>query len=507
MKAVLAIDQGTTSTRSLLIDETAAVRSATQIDLKQYYPADGWVEHDPEAIWRDVVATARKALDEAHRTGLDVAAIGIANQRETCLLWDRESGQPIHPAIVWQDRRGADLCSRFIADGLEPEVTSRTGLLLDSYFTASKLAWLLETIPGARDRAEKGQLAFGTTDSFLLWRLTAGKVHATDATNASRTLLFDIGKMAWCPDLCRMFGIPMQILPEVRENDCLFGTSDKNILGVSLPIAGMVGDQQAALIGQGCLNRGGAKVTLGTGGFAMLNTGGQICRSKHRMLSTVACYSNGSVSYAIEGAFFVAGAAVRWTRDKLGLVATAAETEIMARSLPDNGGVYLVPAFVGLGAPHWNPHVRAMLTGMTFATGPEHIVRAALECVAYQCADLLNAMALDSAVQPNELKVDGGMVANDWLCQFLADILNLTIIRPANIETTALGAAFLAGSATGVWTTLPEAASRVSPDRRFSPTLPAVQRERLIEGWRGAVGQALNASSPERPSSQQSQDV
>ena len=495
MKAVLAIDQGTTSTRSLLIDETAKVRCAAQIELKQYYPADGWVEHDPEAIWRDVVATAREVLEQGQAMGLDIAAIGIANQRETCVLWDRESGKPIHPAIVWQDRRGADLCRRFIDAGLEPEVTERTGLLLDSYFTASKLAWLLDAIPSARKDAEEGRLAFGTIDCFLLWRLTAGKVHATDATNASRTLLFDIDKLAWCPDLCRMFGIPMQILPEVRENDGLFGMADKDILGLSLPIAGMVGDQQGALIGQGCLNRGDAKITLGTGGFAMLHTGGQICRSGQRMLATVACYSDGVASYAIEGAFFVAGAGVKWTRDKLRLVASAAETEAMARSVSDNGGVYLVPAFVGLGAPHWNPSARAMLTGMTFATGPEHIVRAALECVAYQSADLLSAMALDSGVRPAELKVDGGMVANDWLCQFLADILDLDIVRPANIETTALGAAFLAGASTGIWTGLPDAVSRLSPDRRFSPALSSAERERLLGGWHDALGHALASPS------------
>jgi len=495
MKAVLAIDQGTTSTRSLLIDETTAVRSLARVELQQSYPAAGWVEHDPEAIWRDVVSTAREALAKAQGLGLDVVAIGIANQRETCVLWDRESGQPVHPAIVWQDRRGADLCRRFVEDGLEPEITDRTGLLLDSYFSASKLAWLLDTVPGARDAAEKGRLAFGTIDSFLLWRLTGGKVHATDATNASRTLLFDIGKMTWCPDLCRMFGVPMQILPEVRENDCLFGTSDADVLGVPLPITGMVGDQQAALIGQGCLDRGDAKITLGTGGFAMLNTGGHICRSTHRMLSTVACYSGGATSYAIEGAFFVAGAGVQWTRDKLNLVASAAQTEAMARSLPDNEGVYLVPAFVGLGAPHWSPLARAMLTGMTFGTGPEHIVRAALECVAYQGADLLNAMSLDSDLKPAELKVDGGMVANDWLCQFLADVLDVTIIRPANIETTALGAAFLAGSGAGVWSALSHAASRVSPDRRFSPAMSGAERDRLLSGWREAIGLALHSSS------------
>lgn len=491
MKAVLAIDQGTTSTRSLLIDETTAVRAAFRVELVQSYPAAGWVEHDPEAIWRDVVSTARDALDKAVGLGLDVAAIGIANQRETCVLWDRESGQPIHPAIVWQDRRGADLCQRFIDDGLEPEVRNKTGLLLDSYFTASKLAWLLDTIPSARDLAERGRLAFGTIDCFLLWRLTGGKVHATDATNASRTLLFDIGKMTWCPELCRMFAIPMQILPQVRENDALFGMSDRHVLGVSLPVTGMVGDQQAALIGQGCLGRGDAKITLGTGGFAMQNTGSHICHSEHHMLATVACYSTGVAHYAMEGAFFVAGAGVKWTRDKLGLVASSAETEVMARSLPDNEGVYLVPAFVGLGAPHWNPTARAMLTGMTFGTGPEHIVRAALECVAYQAADLLNAMTLDSGLTFDALKIDGGMVANDWLCQFLADILDMSILRPANIETTALGAAFLAGTGAGIWSALPDATSRVPLDRHFVPTMVMTERNRLLSGWRDAVRHVL----------------
>ena len=495
MRAVLAIDQGTTSTRSLLVDETATVRGAAQIELKQYYPADGWVEHDPEAIWHDVIATAREALETARALNLDVSAIGIANQRETFVLWERASGKPVHPAIVWQDRRGAELCRRFIDEGLETEVSSRTGLLLDSYFSASKLAWLLDAIPTVRKDAEEGRLAFGTIECFLLWRLTGGKVHVTDATNASRTSLFDINKMAWCPELCRMFDIPIQMLPEVRGNDEIFGFSDKELLGLALPIAGMVGDQQGALIGQACLTRGDAKITLGTGGFAMLHTGQQICRSRHRMLSTVACCSKGLTSYATEGAFFVAGAGVKWMRDKLRLVGSAAETEAMAKSLADNGGVYLVPAFVGLGAPHWDPLARAMLTGMTFATGPEQIVRAALESVGYQSADLLNAMTLDSGLRPAALKIDGGMAANDWLCQFLADLLDLDIIRPANVETTALGAAFLAGTSTNIWTDLSDASSRLALDRRFRPSLPQEKRERLLMGWRAAIDRVLHQSA------------
>lgn len=496
MKAILAIDQGTTSSRALIVDEAASVRAMAQVELPQSYPQSGWVEHDPETIWRDVVATARAALDKADGLGLTVTAIGITNQRETFVLWDRATGAALHPAIVWQDRRGADRCRALVAQGLEAEVTQRTGLLLDSYFSASKLAWLLDHLPDARARAERGELAFGTIDSFLLWRLTGGAVHATDPTNAARTLLYDIRTLDWSPQLCAMFGVPMALLPQVRANDALFGTSDAAVLGRALPITGMAGDQQAALVGQGCLDPGDAKITYGTGAFALMNTGGRICESSHRLLATVGFQAEGRTCYALEGSIFVAGAGVKWLRDRLGLIGDAGESERLARDLPDNGGVYLVPAFVGLGAPHWDPDARAILTGLTLDSGAAHIVRAALEAVAYQSADLVAAMGSDSALMPAAIHVDGGMTANDWLCQFLADMLGVAVRRPASVETTAMGAAHLAGVGAGLWPSLRAVPVAETGTAQFAPRMAADARAALIAGWHRAVAQARSPAKP-----------
>ncbi|MEJ2458252.1 MAG: glycerol kinase GlpK [Novosphingobium sp.] len=487
MKAVLAIDQCTTSTRALIVDENGAIAARAQIELPQSYPRTGWVEHDPETIWRDVVATARQALAQAAERGLEVAAIGIANQRETFVVWDRASGKAVHPAIVWQDRRGAGLCDRLIGEGVEPDVSARSGLLLDSYFSASKLAWLLESDPGLRRRAEAGELAFGTIDSFLLWRLTGGRVHATDPSNAARTLLFDIVRMEWSDDLCALFGIPRAMLPHVRDNDAPFGTADTAILGRALPITGMAGDQQAAMIGQGCLEPGQVKITYGTGAFALMHTGETISRSRHRLLSTVAYRVGGRTCYALEGSIFVAGAGVQWLRDRLGIIASAAETEALARSIPGNDGVYLVPAFAGLGTPHWDSQARAALCGMTLGTGAAHVARAMLEAVAYQSDELIETMRQDTGLRADLVRIDGGMAHNAWLCQFLADVLATRIRRPDNVESTALGAAFLAGTAVGIWPSLARTPSSSSRDAVFEPALADAERARLMAGWRDAV--------------------
>lgn len=489
MKSILAIDQGTTSTRALIIDAQGQVAARAQVELPQSYPRPGWVEHDPEVIWRDVVTTARMALAEAEAGGHEVAAIGIANQRETFVVWDRSTGKAVHPAIVWQDRRGAELCERLAREGAEQRVSEISGLVLDSYFSASKLAWLLDAVPGLRQRAEEGSIAFGTIDCFLLWKLTEGQVHATDPTNAARTLLYDIARMDWSEDLCRLFGVPRAMLPEVRDNDALFGVASAAVLGRAIPVRGMAGDQQAALIGQHCLSPGCIKITYGTGAFGLMHTGETISRSRHRLLSTVAYRAAGRTCYALEGSIFVAGAGVQWLRDRLGIIGTAQETEALARSLPDNGGVYLVPAFSGLGTPHWDSSARALLCGMTLGTSAAHVARALLEAVAYQSDELVGTMRADSGIGAASIRVDGGMAQNDWLCQFLADILASPISRPANVEATALGAAFLAGTSAGIWPSLAQTPTAVH-GADFKPALEPVERERLLDGWRDAVSRA-----------------
>ena len=486
---VLAIDQGTTSSRAILFDSAARPVARAQREHKQNYPKPGWVEHDPEEIWESVLSTGREAMG-----GIDasrVAAIGITNQRETAVVWDRSTGEPIHRAIVWQDRRTAETCARLKWEGAEPFVSRTTGLLLDPYFSATKVAWILDNVAGARERAEKGELAFGTIDCFLLWRLTGGAVHATDVTNASRTMLFDIREQRWDAELCRLFGVPQALLPAVHDNAHVFGLTAPGLFDTQLPIAGMAGDQQAALFGQGCFKPGMVKSTYGTGCFMLLNTGEQAAESKHRLLTTPAYRLEGRTHYALEGSIFVAGAAIKWLRDGLGVIADASETDSMATRVPDSHGVYMVPAFVGMGAPYWEPDARGAIFGLTLGATGAHLARAALEAVAYQTLDLADAMMADGGAAPSDIRVDGGMAANDWLCQFLADILAVPVERPVNLETTALGAAFHAGLATGVWSGLDALPDTFAEASRFEPRMATAERERLVAGWKDAVRRTL----------------
>ena len=492
---VLAIDQGTTSSRAILFDASGRAVVTAQRELTQHYPRPGWVEHDPEEIWQGVLATVREAIATSGVEPSRIAGIGITNQRETAIVWDRSTGEPIHPAIVWQDRRTADVCSRLKGEGAEPIVTARSGLLLDPYFSATKVGWMLDHAPGARERAERGELAFGTIDSFLLWRLTGGAVHATDLTNASRTSLYDIRQQRWDPELCRLFRVPEPLLPEVHENSGVFGVTERGRLDIQLPIAGMAGDQQAALFGQGCFEAGTAKSTYGTGCFMLLNTGETAVPSNHRLLTTPAFKVAGRTCYALEGSIFVAGAAIQWLRDGLGVIAGAAEAEGMAEGIPGSHGVYLVPGFAGLGAPHWDADARGAIFGLTLGTTAAHLVRAALEAVAYQSFDLVEAMAVDGGRPLAALRVDGGMTANDWLCRFLADILQVPVQRPRNVEATALGAAFHAGLATGVWSGLSNLPVASAEADRFDPQMGAGERESLISGWKDALRRALTTST------------
>ncbi len=492
-RGILAIDQGTTSSRAIVFDAAGAPVATAQAEFPQHFPADGWVEHDPDDIWRTSRDVAIEAFSRAAAKGVEVAAIGLTNQRETTLIWERESGRPIHHAIVWQDRRTAASCRALKAEGAEADFHARTGLLLDPYFSMSKIAWLLDHVEGARAAAARGDLAFGTVDSFLLWHLTGGRVHATDVTNASRTGLFNLATLDWDEELLQLFGVPRALLPEVRASAGDFGMSETRLFGRPLPIAGIAGDQQAAAIGQCCFTPGSVKSTYGTGCFLLLNTGADIVFSKNRLLTTVAYRIGDRTAYALEGSIFVAGAAIQWLRDGLGLIADAAESEALAQGLAENGGVYLVPAFTGLGAPHWDPDARGAILGLTRATTPAHLVRAALEAVAYQTHDLVAAMAADG-VAPTTLRVDGGMVANDWMVQFLADILDLPVERPVVRETTALGAAYLAGLATGLYGSLDEVAAQWGLDRRFAPALAAPLRAHLLEGWQDAVARVTKKS-------------
>ncbi len=488
---VLAIDQGTTSTRSIVFDAEARAVASAQVEFAQHYPAPGWVEHDPEDIWRDTLATARQAIAESGVGAAGIAGIGITNQRETVVVWDRATGEAVHRAIVWQDRRTADICAGLKADGAEDMVRSRTGLLLDPYFSAAKIAWVLDHVDGARARAERGDLAFGTIDSFLLWRLTGGAVHATDVTNAARTSLYDIRAQRWDEALCRLFRVPMAMLPAVEDNSHVFGTTADGLFDVPIPIAGMAGDQQAALFGQACFEPGMAKSTYGTGCFMLLNTGDEALTSEHRLLTTPAYRLDGRMTYALEGSIFVAGAAVKWLRDGLGVITHARETDDMATQVPDSHGVYMVPAFVGLGAPHWDPAARGAIYGLTLGATAAHLARAALEAVGYQTMDLAEAMIADGGDAPATIRIDGGMAANDWLCQFLADMLEVPVERPEHLETTALGAAFLAGLATGVW---PDCAALTRTWRRgacFEPRMAPADRARLAAGWQDAVRRTL----------------
>ncbi len=486
---ILAIDQGTTSSRAMVFDQAGRVVASAQEEFPQHYPADGWVEHDPEDIWNTTLATARAAFAEAEQSG-EVGAIGLTNQRETTIIWERESGAPVHNAIVWQDRRTAEACAQLREAGFEPEVSARTGLVLDPYFSAAKAAWILDEVDGARARAQSGALALGTVDTFLIWRLTGGKRHLTDATNASRTSLFNIRTHCWDDALLERFGVPRQILPEVLDCAADFGETDPEIFGRPIPICGVAGDQQAAAIGQACFNPGDIKSTYGTGCFVLVHTGSEIVASENKMLSTIAYRLNGETSYALEGSIFIAGAAIQWLRDELKIINSAAETSELAESIDDNGGVYLVPAFTGLGAPHWAPDARGLLCGLTRGAGRAHITRAALESVAYQTADLMSAIAKDGAAAKT-LRVDGGMVANDWTMQFLADILGLPVERPQVLETTALGAAYLAGLHAGYFHGTDDIAERWRLDARFQPAMSAGERGKYLDGWADALRRTL----------------
>ena len=487
---VLALDQGTTGSTALVVDAEGAVRARGYAELPQHFPRPGWVEHEPEDIWATVETAAAAALRAAGITGADIAAIGITNQRETTLVWERASGRPIHRAIVWQCRRTAEACDRLKADGLEPLFRRKTGLVLDAYFSGTKIAWLLDHVPGARARAERGELAFGTVDTWLLWRLTRGAVHATDPSNASRTLCFDIEKLAWDGELAAALGVPMALLPDLRPSAGIFGeTAPGGVLPAGIPIAGIAGDQQAALFGQNCLEPGTAKNTYGTGCFLLLNTGERLVASTHGLVTTVAWSLGGRVSYALEGSVFIAGAAVQWLRDGLGIIARADETQALAESVPDTGGVYLVPAFVGLGAPYWDPYARGTVVGLTRGTSRANLARAALEAIAYQSRDVLDAMAADAGAPARALRVDGGAAANDFLCQFQADMLGVEVHRPAVTETTGLGAAYLAGVGVGLWKPS-DLAAHWRLDRRFTPTMSADARDRAYAGWRRAVERA-----------------
>jgi glycerol kinase len=497
MKAILALDQGTTGSTALVVGEDGVVLGRGYRELPQYYPQPGWVEHEPGEIWTTQLEAARAALSAAHLAPRDVAAIGITNQRETTLLWDRRTGEPVHRAIVWQCRRSAPLCERLRGEGLEPLVRARTGLVLDAYFSGTKIAWLLDAHPELRARAAQGELAFGTVDTWLLWQLTGGRVHATDPSNASRTLCFDIRRLDWDAELTDRLRIPRAVFPAVRPSAGVFGeTIALDGLDAGIPVAGIAGDQQAALFGQGAFAPGGAKNTYGTGCFLLLNTGATPVASEAGLLTTVAWSFPSAagrppaVAYALEGAVFVAGAAVQWLRDGLGLIRTAAETEPLARSVPDTGGVYLVPAFVGLGAPYWDMYARGTLVGLTRGTTRAHLARATLESIAYQTRDVLEVMSREAGRLPAELRVDGGATENDFLCQFQADILGVPILRPRVRETTGLGAAYLAGLGIGLWRG-PEALRDLwQLDRRFEPSMPADRREALYADWRRAVERA-----------------
>lgn len=483
---ILAIDQGTTSSRAMLFEKDGRCAFAARQAFPQLYPEPGWVEHDPEAIWATTLAAVRDAMAAARERQRPIAAIGITNQRETTVVWDRRNGKPIYNAIVWQDRRTTSHCEKLKQAGHESAVMEKTGLLLDPYFSATKIAWILDRVPDARRRAEAGELAFGTIDSFLLWRLTGGKVHATDATNAARTLLFNIHQNHWDRELLALFDLPAALLPEVKDCAADFGRTSHDLLGESLNIYGMAGDQQAAAFGQACFRPGMTKSTYGTGGFVLTNTGNRVIASRNKLLSTIGYRLDGHNSYALEGSIFVAGAAVQWLRDELGLIKTAAETEALASSLAHNQGVYLVPAFTGLGAPHWDADARGGLLGLTRGSGIREIVRATLESVGYQTHDLFRAMAEDGVV-PSQLRVDGGMVGNSWLCQFLADILDLPVQRPVQTETTALGAAYLAGLQCGLYDSFEELERNWQLETQFSPALEPQTRRALLTGWRQAI--------------------
>jgi glycerol kinase len=485
---ILALDQGTTSSRAILFDRQGRACASASRELKQYYPQPGWVEHDAMEIWESQLAVAEKVLADAKVSPQDLAGLGITNQRETVVLWDRATGRPLHHAIVWQCRRTAPLCDRIRAEGFDRTLREKTGLVTDAYFSGTKIAWLLENVPGARERAARGELACGTIDTWLIWQLTRGRAHLTDVSNASRTLLFNLHTLAWDPQILNYLAIPAALLPEVRSSSECF--AETTCFSAPVPISGVVGDQQASLFGQQCFGRGMVKNTYGTGCFLLMNTGGEIPRSQSGLLGTVAWGRQGRTVYALEGSVFIAGAAIQWLRDEMQLIRDAAESESLARAVPDTHGVYFVPAFVGLGAPHWDAYARGTITGITRGANRHHLVRAALESIAYQTRGVVDAMAEDSGLRPEVLRVDGGAARNDFLCQFQADILGIPVERPATTESTALGAAYLAGLATGFWKNEEELTAQLELGRRFEPALDVSRREELYADWQRAVERA-----------------
>jgi len=488
---ILALDQGTTSSRAILFDRSARVFSSAQREFRQIYPRPGWVEHDPLEIWESQLAVAREAVASAGVTTAQIAAIGITNQRETTIVWDRATGAPVHNAIVWQCRRSAPLCDALKAGGWERAVRERTGLVIDAYFSGTKIQWLLEHVPGLRGRAERGEVCFGTVDTWLAWKLSGGRSWVTDYSNASRTMLFNIHRLAWDANLCGALGVPERMLPEVRPSSCRYGRTTPDLLGAEVPIAGIAGDQQAALFGQACFAPGMAKNTYGTGCFLLIHTGERAVTSKAGLLTTIAASPvDGKAEYALEGSIFVAGAAIQWLRDGLQVIADSAESERLAASVLDTGGVYFVPAFVGLGAPHWDMYARGTILGLTRGSTRAHLVRAALEAIAYQSREVLGAALADAGLTLEELRVDGGATANNLLMQFQADVLSTPVVRPVVKETTALGAAYLAGLAVGYWTSREEIAHNWAVDRRFVPQMDPTRREELFAGWRRAVARA-----------------
>lgn len=488
---VLALDQGTTSSRAILFDGRGNVVAVENKEFRQIYPQPGWVEHDPEEIWESQLHVAQAVLQKAGIKGDEVAAIGVTNQRETTILWDKRTGKPVHNAIVWQDRRTAGFCQELKDKGYEPLFRERTGLVLDPYFSGTKIRWLLDHVEGLRERAEKGEIAFGTVDSWLLFRLTGGKVHATDPSNASRTLLMDLGKVDWDDELLSILGVPRAILPKILPSSGVFGETDPALFGAAIPVAGMAGDQQAALFGQACYRPGMAKNTYGTGAFLLLNTGERKVGSQKGLLTTVAWQLGEKVTYALEGSIFIAGAVIQWLRDELKILRDAAESEALAREVPDTGGVYLVPAFTGLGAPYWDPYARGILVGLTRGTNRSHVARAALEAIAYQSRDVLDVMQEEAGLSLDALRVDGGAVQNDFLMQFQADILGTRVDRPKVHETTALGAAYLAGLAVGFWKDTEAIEGLWQRDRTFEPSMKEEEREARYQGWKRAVERAL----------------
>lgn len=488
---ILAFDQGTTSSRAILFDRKGQIVSLAQKEFTQYFPEPGWVEHDAAEIWSTQLGVAVEAITKAGLTAENIAAIGITNQRETTIVWDRLTGKPVYNAIVWQDRRTAAYCDKLRAQGLESTIREKTGLVIDAYFSGTKLRWILDNVPGARDKANKGELCFGTVDSWLTWNLTRGQVHATDVSNASRTMLCNINTLQWDEELLQLLDIPSSVLPEIRSSSEVYGHTQNILTAHHIPVAGIAGDQQAALFGQMCIHPGMVKNTYGTGCFMLMNTGEKPVTSRHNLLSTVAWQVNGITQYALEGSVFIAGAAVQWLRDGLGIIKTSKDVEALASSVPDSDGVYLVPAFAGLGAPYWNAYARGTITGISRGTTAAHIARAAVESIAYQSMDVLSAMEADAGIAIKELRVDGGATANNALMQFQSDLLNCKVVRPQVTETTALGAAYLAGLAVGYWESLEEIQDQWQVDREFTSTMDDTERERFTKGWKRAVKTAV----------------